>query len=589
MATVPKKSKKKKSKKQEKANQKTTDTGRISKRNGNHSKSSTRNNSKRTSKSAARPRRSKMVLQEFAHNAQVTREAEEAADRARLLLQEEAGSLEAEGPFGRTYKFSQRDISRNVDLNTKANIFDLVLPELGPYKLKYTNDGRNMLIAGRKGHLAIVDALTYKLRTEVHVKQVVRDACFLQSSSLFAVAQKRNVYIYDDSGAEVHNLRKHIHPIALDYLPYHFLLTSVGEAGWIKYQDVSTGDLVAQHRTKLGRPNDMRQNPHNGVMCVAHGNGCVTMWNPNMSTYLAKMLCHRGPVQALAVDTEGRHMVTTGADGRMKVWDIRMFKRLHTYSTQRPGTSVDISQRGMIAVASGPHIHVWKDCLKLAVGQELSEAELNLGASRVALADTPAGRGGVIKQMSPYLKHCLPQAQALGQSTLGANGHATHAMSVRFRPFEDVCGIGHTRGVTSIVVPGSGEPNFDAFEANPYASTKQKRESQVQKLLEKLPPSSIVLRPEEIGTVARTSRDVQMRQHKLAMQANAKKGAKKPKKKMRGKNKANKRFKKKRDNIHTRQRQAFMDAQHSKEKAARKRSAAQAGVTEAWTPLKRFA
>ena len=532
-----------------------------------------------------------MVLQEFAHNAQVTREAEEAADRARVLLQEEAGSLEADGPFGRTYKFSQRDIYRNVDLNTKANIFDLSLHELGPYKLKYANDGRNMLIGGRKGHLAIIDALTYKLRTEVHVKQVVRDVCFLQSSSLFAAAQKRNVYIYDDSGAEVHCLRKHIHPVALEYLPYHFLLTSVGEAGWIKYQDVTTGELVAQHRTKLGRPNDMRQNPYNGVMCVAHGNGCVTMWNPNMSTYLAKMLCHRGPVQALAVDSQGRQMVTAGADGHMKVWDIRMFKRIHTYSTQRPATTVDISQRGMIAVGSGPHVHVWKDCLRVAVGQELSEAEATFGASRVASVSAHSGKGGVIKQMSPYLKHCLPQAQALGQSNLGANGHATHAMTVRFRPFEDVCGIGHTRGVTSIVVPGSGEPNFDAYEANPYANTKQKRESQVQKLLEKLPPSSIVLRPEEIGAMARTPHDVQMRERELAMAANGKKGrTKKPKNKMRGKNKANKRYKKKRDNILTRERQAFLDAKQRKQSSSqRKRSAQTAGVSEAWSPLKRFA
>jgi hypothetical protein len=47
--------------------------------------------------------------------------------------------------------------------------------------------------------------------------------------------------------------------------------------------------------------------------------GCVTLWSPNMSTSLVKMLCHGGPVRALAFDAEGRYMATTGMDSRLKV------------------------------------------------------------------------------------------------------------------------------------------------------------------------------------------------------------------------------------------------------------------------------
>ena len=72
---------------------------------------------------------------------------------------------------------------------------------------------------------------------------------------------------------------------------------------------------------------------------------------------------------------------------------------------------------------------------------------------------------------------------------------------VLFRPYEDILGIGHSMGFSSILVPGSGEPNFDTFVDNPMETTKQKREKEVHALLDKLPPETIMLNPNMIATV----------------------------------------------------------------------------------------
>ena len=48
-----------------------------------------------------------------------------------------------------------------------------------------------------------------------------------------------------------------------------------------------------------------------------------------------------------------------------------------------------------------------------------------------------------------------------------------------------------------------------------YETKKQRREAGVHKLLDQLPPDTIVLNPEEIGTVDRTPQEVLMRERKL--------------------------------------------------------------------------
>ena len=62
-----------------------------------------------------------------------------------------------------------------------------------------------------------------------------RDVVFLHNMSYHAVAQKKYVYIYDAKGTELHCLKSHLQPRALEFLPYHFLLASVGDTGYLKY------------------------------------------------------------------------------------------------------------------------------------------------------------------------------------------------------------------------------------------------------------------------------------------------------------------------------------------------------------------
>jgi U3 small nucleolar RNA-associated protein 7 len=149
------------------------------------------------------------------------------AKDAEILHENTSGFLEPENELERTYKVRQEDILEDVPVETAKKRFELKLDALGPYVCDYTRNGRELLLAGRKGHIATMDWREGKLGCELQLGETVRDAKWLHNKQMFAVAQKKYVYIYDQAGVEVHCLKKHIEVTNMEFLPYHYLLATV--------------------------------------------------------------------------------------------------------------------------------------------------------------------------------------------------------------------------------------------------------------------------------------------------------------------------------------------------------------------------
>jgi U3 small nucleolar RNA-associated protein 7 len=172
---------------------------------------------------------------------------------------------------------------------------------------------------------------------------------------------------------------------------------------------------------------------------------------------------------------------------------------------------VAFSDTGLLAVGYGNEVQVWK---------------------------SPAGD----KQKAPYMKHRIV-----------VNSQRSQVGRVRFLPYEDVLGIGHDLGYSSIVVPGSGESTFDAFEANPFATAKQRQEAEVHGLLQKLQPESISLQVATVGKIDTASKEVREHEEKELMEqaiAQQQKKDKKKRNKMRGKGKVGREMENKTHQMH---------------------------------------
>ena len=347
-------------------------------------------------------------------------------------------------------RISQQDIVQGVDLQTQRKYYSLVLDKLGPYKIDFSMNGTHLLLAGLRGHMANIRWKSFQLEGETQLKDRISDAIFLVDHSITAVAQKKYVYMYTKEGTEMHLLSKMANMDRLGYLPKHMLLAATSSTySTMQYLDISTGEEIGTKVPAVMRDptSCLAVNPSNAVVATCDLRGIVKFWSPSVVDPLLQLKGHKGVIEDICFHPNGRFFLTLGGDHKMKVWDCRTLRTLEEYAITYTFHTLDIASSGLVALGGGTNVHIWKDLFTAA------------------------------KPSSPYMKFGL--------------GYGNVAEQVRFCPFEDVIGVGHSRGFTSLLVPGSGEANPDFYYANPHETERHRKERVVTNLLDKLPPDTI--------------------------------------------------------------------------------------------------
>ena len=124
----------------------------------------------------------------------------------KYLDNEPDGYIIPENSNEKTLKYSQDYLKSVLPKYNSDNIFDLELPENGPFNIDYTANGKYLLLGGEKGNISMLDWKEKNLILDFNVESKISSIKFLHNDSMFAVGQSDHLYIYDNQGIELHSL-----------------------------------------------------------------------------------------------------------------------------------------------------------------------------------------------------------------------------------------------------------------------------------------------------------------------------------------------------------------------------------------------
>lgn len=363
----------------------------------------------------------------------IDEEAQNEVKRLQILQTNPSGYIEADKE---TTNYTQNEIKRNVSLLTRDKAYNINLKG-GPFFIDYSKNGRHLLINNKTGFLGAFDIKLLNLHFEINLDESIKEAIFLHNECLLATAQENNLFIYNNQGVELHCIRSINRPYRIEYLPYHFLLAALAR-GSLKYLDVTHGKLMADIPLKE-EYTTIKHNKNDAIIYLGSKKGTISLFSPNSKEFLMKIFCNSSKVVDLQIERDGRHLVSMGIDKSINIFDIRnSFKPINSFRSKYHINCSDLSDLNMLATGHKKEVYIYKD-----------------------LFTTP----------KLYLTHNMN----------------SEAASTKFCPFEDILSVGCGSGVSNLIIPGSGDPVLDMSELNPFESKKERQNSEIKRLLEKIP------------------------------------------------------------------------------------------------------
>lgn len=229
----------------------------------------------------------------------------------------------------------------------------------------FTPDGKRLLSGGQDARIAILDAASGRVESELRGHEKVVNGVAVSPANAtraVSVSSDRTVRIWDlDQGNCVAAMDGHHDAVvAVDISPGGEEATTGGYDGRLRIWDLAGRSCRQEIRSDLKRVGAVAYTP-TGRMIVESGQGPdVYVRDVSSGEVLTRLDTGAPGVTGLAVAPEGAILATAGYDGTVMMWDCDSWEPIRRLDVGERANAACFSRSGqLLAVAASARVIVW--------------------------------------------------------------------------------------------------------------------------------------------------------------------------------------------------------------------------------------
>jgi len=243
-------------------------------------------------------------------------------------------------------------------------------------------------------------------------------ACALNTDGELGASadQSGSVLLWEtESARELHRLRITTVPQCMSFIWQDLLLAVGDERGRVICWEVAEGRRHLQFQAHRGAVTSLHFDSSTGSLLTAGADGCARLWNLERGQQVGADMQHSGPVHAAIIVNEGRFVLTGGADGLIAVWSAEDGLLLDWYNDGSPVFGLSAEDAIGTVVASGART------VKTLHLERVMLRELALSASRLSqMRQAQQAQGYVAPPAVPAVNYAGGAFQAPVGSVMAA-------------------------------------------------------------------------------------------------------------------------------------------------------------------------